>query len=178
MKLFILIVLSFPSLLLAQTKPKTSKAPIVKQSFKPRTLEVGGVYKGGIIFELYEDGSGGKLFFQVAKEKFNTIQDALKDYSENGIKWSMADDYEVQKLLQLGLIGPDKGDGTWKHLWFMSARRMASYTYPYALTAEDILNLPTESNARIANIVQYASKIDRYEMKCYFAAVGIFSLRR
>lgn len=156
-------------------KPSVKKSPL-KKVIKP--LEVGDVYKGGVIYELYGDGSGGKVVFKVVKLDYNSSQRALKDNYENGIKCYMASDYDLQKLFQLGYIGPDAGDGTWNHLWFMGERRMASYGYPYALTAENILNLSSDSNERIARIVSVASKIDRYEGKLYWAMVGIFSFNK
>lgn len=163
---------------------KRNSPSLKKKHSKSRTLnsqsynlEVGSQYKGGIVYELYNDGSGGKLFFLVSRGNYDEVSRAYSNYSENGIKFYMADDYDLQQLLDLGLIGPDKGDGTWNHLWFMGDRRMASYSYPYALTAKDLINLPKEYNERIAKLVTSCSKIDRYSGKCYFAMIGIFSLK-
>ena len=89
----------------------------------------------------------------------------------------MADDYDLQTLLQLKLIGPEKGDGGWGHLWWMGDRRMVSYGKPFQYTASGILNLPVTSSGteRTAAIIQFGWKADRYDSKALFAIVGIVS---
>jgi TPR repeat protein len=144
---------------------------------QPQKIEIGARYKGGIIFEIYSDGSGGKVFFSVSIGTFHEFMSALDAgiYKE-GIKFSMADDYELQKLFQLGLIGPDAGHGSWNNLWWLGKRRMISYGTPTAQNPKNILDLPMDSNERIADLAQYAWKMDRYDGKCYAAFIGIFSL--
>lgn len=139
--------------------------------------KVGDQYKGGTLYEIYADGSGGKVVFFTAANNYDDAQRFLKDHYENGIKCYMADDYDLQTLFQLRLIGPDKGDGTWNNYWWMGDRRMASYGSPFEYTASGILNLPITSsgNERTANILQFGSKADRYNNKAYLAVMGIVS---
>jgi TPR repeat protein len=145
---------------------------------QPQRIEIGAKYKGGIIFELYSDGSGGKVFFSVSSGTYDEFRRALDPgYYKEGLKFYMADDYELQKLFQLGLIGPDAGDGSWNSLWWLGERRMISYGKPMAEDAKSILNLPMNSNERTANLAQYGWVQDRYDGKCYAAFFGIFSLR-
>ena len=160
----------------ASTAQPTSKTkPVTKTS---QSLRVGDAYKGGIIYELYQDGSGGELFFYTASGIYNNIQDYLKNYYESGIKCYMADDYDLQQLFRLNLIGPNVGDGSWTTLWFMGDRRMRSYTYPYACKGETILNLSDDSNERISTIIKYGYDVDRYKSKCKYAVIGIFSWKK
>lgn len=139
-------------------------------------MQIGSKFKGGTIFKLFSDGSGGKLLFYVASGTFNDAYRKLEVEFKNGIDLSMADDYELQDLFQQGLIGPDVGNGDWNHLWFMSGRRMKSYSRPYACAAKTIVSLPTGYSERISDLVRYAWDMDRYKDECYYAAVGIFKL--
>lgn len=146
---------------------------IAEEKSKPK---IGSRYKGGIIYKIYEDGSGGKLFFGVSRGTFQDIEDYLKNEYRSGIQCYMADDYDLQLLLQMGLIGPDAGDGTWNHLWYMGNRRVISYLKPVSYTAKDILNLPSDGNERLAEIVKYGSVGNRFEGEKYFAIIGYFKL--
>ena len=141
-------------------------------------LAIGKKYKGGIIFELYPDGSGGKVCFQVVTGTFNGLtRDLDQGLYSNGIKLYMANDYDLQKLFKLDLIGPNAGDGKWNSLWWMGQRRMISYGKPIAYSAKEIVELSQNSSERVAEIVKYGSVLDRYEGKCYAAYVGIFDLK-
>lgn len=143
--------------------------------------KIGSYYKGGIVYEVYSDGSGGKLYFFTVSGTFNELMKEIDGgvYNSDGIKYYMADDYDLQKLFQQNLIGPDSYEGsTWGHLWWLGTRRMQSYGKPLAYKASGIRDLPTESNARIAKIVQYADAIDRYDGKCRAAIIGIYSLKK
>jgi hypothetical protein len=154
------------------------QSPVKSVSKSPvnqiKKIEVGDTYKGGVIYELYGDGSGGKLFYYTVAGTYQDIQDRVKNEYRNGIKLYMADDYDLQQLFQLGLIGPDAGDGRWTNFWFMGDRRMKSFSYPFSCKAETILNLSSDSNERISSIVRFGYAVDRYSSKCYAASVGYF----
>jgi hypothetical protein len=161
------------------SKAKSSNTPIKKTTNRPISLKVGDKYKEGIVYEVYDDGSGGKVVFNVlTKVVYNTIMNELEGYKINGIKCYMADDYDLKQLFELGLVGPDAGDGNWNNLWFMGDRRMDSYSYPLACNAKQLLNLSDDSNERVSQIVKYGYKIDRYKPGPYAAIVGIFSLKK
>ena len=139
--------------------------------------KVGDTYKGGVLYEIYGDGSGGKVIFGTASQSYDAAKRYLENHYENGVKCYMADDYDLQTLLQLKLIGPEKGDGGWGHLWWMGDRRMVSYGKPFQYTASGILNLPVTSSGteRTAAIIQFGWKADRYDSKSLFAIMGIVS---
>lgn len=177
----IFLIIAFFSLILSSKDVNgqvKSKSP-VKKAAPTKPLQVGDLYKGGKIYEIYQDGSGIKVFFGVEGGIYNSIQKSIKKAQDQGLNLYMANDYDLQKLFQLGFINPESNPehGSWRSLWFMGDRRMASFSYPYAHKASSIRNLSYDSNERIADIVQYAYKIDRYDGECLYALVGIFSLK-
>jgi hypothetical protein len=185
MKKIIILLLLIPFFVNSQNAPKKSnkKAALKTQSTKnktkttPKKLSIGSHYKGGVVYELYADGSGGKVFFYVSSDNYNTMQMEVENEYRNGIKCYVADDYELQTLFQMDLIGPNAGDDGWTYLWFMGDRRMSSYSKPYACKAETILNLPQDSNERISKIINYGWEKDRYSGNCKYAVIGIFNLK-
>jgi hypothetical protein len=177
---YILILLLLPVIGISQVKKKTSPSRSTKQKSVPKTqkIAVGSEYKGGIIYQLYSDGSGGKLLFGARTGMtFHEISRELENITINGITPYMADDYDLQDLYELGLIGPAQGQGTENHIWFLGERRKVSYGKPLGLTLREISNLSRDdSNQRVANIVSYGSELDRWKSKCWHAVIGIFKL--
>jgi hypothetical protein len=179
--IIIIIIIFIPILSVAQKS--TKKSGVSTQSSKkhsatqPKKLKIGGTYKGGIVYELYEDGSGGKVFIRA--QTGLTYDESIRNIENkhiNGLELYMASDYELQNLFNMGLVGPAKGHGNANQVWFLGERRNAGYEKPYGLTLNEISNLSNDSNERIAYIVEYGSKLDRYRHKCWHAIIGHFSL--
>lgn len=136
--------------------------------------KVGDSYKGGVLFEIYGDGSGGKVFFAALANSYDVAHNYIKDLYENDVKCYMANDYDLQTLFELKLIGPDRGDGSWSNFWWMGEGRMYSYGKPFMYPASMILDLPKTSLGydRTAKISNSFNIGDRYDSKCYYAIVG------
>ena len=136
--------------------------------------KVGDRYKGGVLFEIYGDGSGGTVFFAALANSYDVAHNYIKDLYENDVKCYMANDYDLQTLFELKLIGPDRGHGSWSNFWWMGEGRMYSYGKPFMYPASRILDLPKTSLGydRTAKISNSYNIGDRYDSKCYYAIVG------
>jgi hypothetical protein len=137
--------------------------------------KVGDRYKGGVLFEIYSDGSGGKVFFASLANSYEVAHNYIKDLYENDVKCYMANDYDLQTLFELKLIGPDRGgNGSWSNFWWMGESRMYSYGKPFMYPASGILNLPKTSLGydRTALISTRFNIGDRYDGNCWYAIVG------
>ncbi len=172
---FFLLLILISQTVFSQTK--TAKKIVKKSSYTKQTktlveLKVGDEYLGGTIFEIYEDGSGGKVFYSVMSDKLVAAQMYLER-----VEWSMASDEDLQKIFKLGLINENNCECQWNgNLWFMN--RNLSYSVAYAMTAEDIMNLPDgyyDGAKRTAKIIQYGFKEDGYNGgKCKFLPISTF----
>jgi uncharacterized protein (TIGR02145 family) len=154
------------------TKSRNSQSGISNNNEKTNKLielNVGDEYLGGTIFEIYSDGSGGKVFYPVLSDKLVDAKRYLK--SEDLF---MADDYALQKIFKLGLINYKIYGGV---LWFIN--RDISYSEGYGMTAESIIDLPDgyyDGSKRTGEIIRYGFKEDGYYGgKCKYVPMRIFS---
>lgn len=166
-----LITLSLIALSQKKSKNNTSSRQTQKKEYK-----IGDRHDGGIIYELYADGSGGRIFYNIIlSDKYTDAKERLE--REN--LW-MADDYDLQKIFKLGYINPNNCGCNWTgHLWFM--KRETSYSKCFTMSAASIMDLPDESSERTARIIQYGSKHDAYSNsagKCNYLAIKIFAINR
>ena len=145
-----------------------------------REIKVGDKYNGGTVVELYSDGSGAKIFYGAYSGSYNQASRTVQELESTkpSITFYIADDRDLQKLFQTGLAGPDAGQGSWGNVWFMGEQRMKSYSKPISCSADIIKNLDEDSNSRIAKLARYGDVEDRWNSKCYFAIMGISSLRK
>jgi hypothetical protein len=174
-----LLFISFSNSVFSQTK--TAKKVIKSKSVKPKQikteprvpLNIGDEYLGGIIYKIYEDGSGGRVFYPSRTDKLVDAKVYLETYNKK-----MADDYDLQEIFKMGYINKNNCDCDWSgHLWFMD--RNITYSLAYAMKASDIFTLPEgydKSSARTAEIIRYGYETNGYTGgKCYYVPIFMFS---